>query len=349
MTEPPRRVRRDPRAERSARAQGQGPTEGAGATAAPVAGQVRIIDDPAFVVLVVVDGAAGRLSAHDRDALGAARVLAGAEGAVLALGWAEGPDYGAAGADRLVIAPAEDAESRAAAVLALIARERPRHVVLPDRMPGAGDIGRRVAARLGERAACGVVAFEGGMVVRRRRGGADDVRQPAPPIVLVAPEAAEPVTGVRHEARPLPAPEAVASPRVRDRGPVPIDAASLPLAEADFIVAAGNGVTDWGAFHDVARALGATEGGSRAVVDAGHLPRDRQVGASGTLVAPRLYLAFGIAGATQHLQGIAKCERVVAVNTDLHADMVKRADLAVIADAQAVMPALARLAERRRG
>ena len=85
---------------------------------------------------------------------------------------------------------------------------------------------------------------------------------------------------------------------------------------------------------------GAAEGGSRVVCDAGLLPRGRQVGASGSLVEPRCYLAFGIAGAPQHLQGIARCERVLAVNTDLHADMVKRADLAIIADAQEVMPAL---------
>ena len=121
----------------------------------------------------------------------------------------------------------------------------------------------------------------------------------------------------------------------------------MPLAEADFIVSAGNGVTDWDAFHQVAAALGAAEGGSRIVCDAGLLPRERQVGASGSLVEPRCYLAFGIAGATQHLQGITRCERVLAVNTDLHAEMVKRADLAIIADAQQVMPALARLARDR--
>ena len=77
--------------------------------------------------------------------------------------------------------------------------------------------------------------------------------------------------------------------------------------------------------------------------------RGRQVGASGSLVEPRCYLAFGIAGATQHLQGIARCERVLAINTDLHADMVKRADLAIIADAQEVMPALTRLAREKLG
>src|SRR5262249_6444568 len=111
-------------------------------------------------------------------------------------------------------------------------------------------------------------------------------------------------------------------------------------AEADFIVAAGNGVVDWPAFHDLAAALGAAEGGSRAVCDQGHLPRDRQVGTSGTLVKPRCYLALGIAGAPQHLAGIVSGERVVAVNTDLHAEMIRRADLAIVADAQPIMARL---------
>jgi electron transfer flavoprotein alpha subunit len=142
----------------------------------------------------------------------------------------------------------------------------------------------------------------------------------------------------------------VAPTRIEDRGIAPTDPNAVPLPEADFIVSAGNGVSDWASFHEVASALGAAEGGSRVVCDAGFLPRDRQVGASGSLVEARCYLAFGIAGAPQHLQGISRCERVLAVNTDLHAEMVKRADLAIIADAQAVMLALAKLAkERRRG
>ena len=78
------------------------------------------------------------------------------------------------------------------------------------------------------------------------------------------------------------------------------------------------------------------------------MPRAAQVGASGTVLEATCYLALGIAGAPQHLQGVAKCEHVVAVNTDLHAAMIERAGLAIVQDAQAVMPALlAALAEER--
>ena len=72
------------------------------------------------------------------------------------------------------------------------------------------------------------------------------------------------------------------------------------------------------------------------------------MGASGTVLAADCYLALGIAGAPQHLQGIAGCEHVVAVNTDLHAAMIERAGLAIVADAQPVMEALKRLLEAER-
>ncbi len=347
MTTEPRRPRRDPRAERAARAAGGVTAAASGPTQASAAVVTRVVDDPAYLILAVVDAPDGRLSPHDRDVLGAARKLADAGGgAVLALVWSRALDLGAAGADRAMIARAEGAEARADLVLAAIERHAPRHVLFPDRVPGGGDIGRRVAASLGERAATNVVEVAQTGIVRR--AGALEYRLAPPRIMLLAPEAADPVTAERRGALPVAPPDVAPTSRVRDEGPVAVDAGAVPLAEADLIVAAGTGVTDWPAFHRLAAALGATEGGSRAVIDAGHLPRDRQVGASGTLVEPRCYLALGIAGAPQHLQGIALCERVVAVNTDLHADMVKRADLAIIADAQAVMPELARFAEARR-
>ena len=130
---------------------------------------------------------------------------------------------------------------------------------------------------------------------------------------------------------------------------LPVDPDTIALEEADFLLSGGNGVTDWQAFADLAAALGATRAGSRVVCDQGHLPRERQVGASGTLVTAGCYFALGISGAPQHLQGITRVGHVVAVNTDLHAEMIKRADLAIVADAQAVMPALIRLIAERRG
>ncbi|MEX2525887.1 MAG: FAD-binding protein, partial [Gammaproteobacteria bacterium] len=206
------------------------------------------------------------------------------------------------------------------------------------------------AAALGEMPATRVQSVAADRIVSRGDGGATDYRREPPRFILMAPEAADPVEGSVHEARLVEPPECtLPAGAIEDCGLLPADPASVPLAEAEFIIAAGNGVKDWPAFHAAAAALGATEGASRPVCDAGALPRDRQVGASGTLVSARCYLALGISGAPQHLQGIADCEHVIAVNADTGAEILKRADLGVVADVQEVMPALARLAAERGG
>jgi electron transfer flavoprotein alpha subunit len=360
------RTRRDPHADRARRRTGE--AEAVQAVAAPSAPtapraaveRIKTVDSPACHILVVPDLDDGRLTSHDRDTLGAARILAdGLGGAAVAVVFAgpDGPrddlDLGAAGADRaMVFADAAFAgyapEARAAAVAAAAAHLDARHVLLPDTAVGGGDLGRRLAVLLGDRAAGDVQRVAKDRVVRRGGGGRSDFEMAPPRVLLIANEAADPVMDDRYEARSLDPAAFEADPRIEDGGLAATDPNAVPLAEADFIVSAGNGISDWEAFHETAAALGATEGGSRVVCDAGLLPRFRQVGASGTLVEPRCYLALGIAGAPQHLQGIQRCERVVAVNTDLYADMVKRADLSIILDAQQVMPALARIAREKR-
>ncbi len=347
--------RRDPRAERNARRDLTGTLTRRDTTvvAQAAAQPTKVIDDPDFTVLVLLDLPDGRLSPHDRDVLGAARQAADrGHGAVVAIGPRSLSELASAGVDRLV--PFDETEGRyqperlAAFVRSAIEVLQPRHVFAPDNVPGAGDVARRLAAGLGLDLASGIYAIEGDSVIGRADGGRQDIVQSMPSMVLLAPECAEPYQGDVHEARVIALSGMTYQEALEDRGLIDIDTSAVLLAEADFIVSAGHGVTDWAAFHDMAAALKATEGGSRVVCDAGLLPRDRQVGASGTLVEPRCYLAFGIAGAPQHLQGIERCERVVAVNTDLHADMVKRSDLAIIQDAQAVMPALVRRARGER-
>jgi electron transfer flavoprotein alpha subunit len=112
------------------------------------------------------------------------------------------------------------------------------------------------------------------------------------------------------------------------------------MAEAEFIFSGGNGVKDWALFHETAAVLGATEGASRVAVDDGFMARDRQVGASGTWVTARVYVAVGISGAIQHLQGIGACDKVVAINLDPGCDMIKRADLSVIGESAEILQAL---------
>ena len=346
---PSGRIRRDPRA-------GRAPVRPAVVVEQPApqpAASTIVVVDPACLILAVPDFADGRLSSHDRDLLGAARLLAdAAKGAVVVLMPSAGKeDIATAGADRAIsadISAGYAPEAMAALVLACIEVLQPRHILFCETATGGGDVGRRVAAALGEIPAPHVMRLSPSEAASRGNGGRSDYLQPPPRLLFVAAEAADPPAETRREARVLPTPFFSANASIEDRGIAATDPNAVPLTEADFIVSAGNGVTDWRGFHDVAAALGAAEGGSRVVCDAGLLPRERQVGASGSLVEPRCYLAFGIAGAPQHLQGILRCERVLAVNTDLHAEMVKRADLAIIADAQSVMPALARLVRDRR-
>ncbi|MQT75360.1 electron transfer flavoprotein subunit alpha/FixB family protein [Pseudomonas helleri] len=160
----------------------------------------------------------------------------------------------------------------------------------------------------------------------------------------------EPVSETRHEALVVELSTAVVPclPRIEDLGAVEVDPAAIPMAEAEFILSGGNGVKDWPLFHKTATALGATEGASRVAVDDGFMGRERQVGASGTWVTARVYVAVGISGAIQHLQGIGACDKVVAINLDPGCDMIKRADLSVIGDGTAVLQALIAAVEQWR-
>ena len=364
----PPRLCRDPRADRGPaapagknprldRTRPLRPVEETAAPERPQSGAARqtvIIDNPAYWVLAVPDLADGRLSAHDRAVLGAARRLADAGGgAVVALVFAEAATLGEAGADRVMHAgTGQDhdyaPEYRAAAVRAAADSLGACHVVFAESPDGGADLGRRLAAALGELPATRIQSLVPDRVLSRGDGDAVEFERPPPRVLLIAPDAAEPLTGVVHEARSLAAPTAPgAASRITDLGELPVDPAGVPLTEAEFIVSAGNGVSDWPVFHALAAALGASEGGTRVVCDAGALTRDRQIGASGSLVSARCYLALGISGAPQHLQGIADCEHVVAVNSDAGAEILKRADLGVVADVQALMPALLELLSER--
>ncbi|MPW20891.1 electron transfer flavoprotein subunit alpha/FixB family protein, partial [Paraburkholderia sp. CNPSo 3157] len=125
-----------------------------------------------------------------------------------------------------------------------------------------------------------------------------------------------------------------------DLGIEEIDAAQVALEEADFIVSAGNGVNDVAAFEKLASTFGAAIGASRVAVDNGMFTRDKQIGATGKTVEASVYIAFGISGAVQHLQGIKDCRHVIAVNLDGSAPIAKRANLTIIGDTQATIASL---------
>lgn len=129
---------------------------------------------------------------------------------------------------------------------------------------------------------------------------------------------------------------------------LPADAATVDLAEAPRIVAGGaglDGATRFDQLAELGAALGASVGATRVITDRGWVGHDRQIGTTGVMVAPQLYLAFGISGAVQHTSGLGAPVHVISINTDAHCPMMQLADLAVVGDANEVLDALvARLA-----
>src|SRR5512138_1706691 len=212
------------------------------------------------------------------------------------------------------------------------------------------DLLPRVAARLGAGMATEVLSFggEGAAVTFRRPMWAGNV--------LAEVEIATPVKVFTVRATEFPAAAKEGKGAV-SAAAVSIDAGALrtrfagfkevkserpELTEARVVVAAGRGPKgDFKPVEALADELGAAVGASRAAVDAGWVPNDWQVGQTGKVVAPELYVAAGISGAIQHLAGMKGSKVIVAVNKDPEAPIFQIADYGLVADLFKVLPELA--------
>lgn len=129
-------------------------------------------------------------------------------------------------------------------------------------------------------------------------------------------------------------------------------ATGVDISKADIIVAVGRGIgskENISMVEELAEALGGVIACSRPVVDMGWLPRERQVGASGKTVAPKVYIACGISGAIQHLSGMSGARCIIAINNDPEAPIFQVAHYGVVADLFDIVPALIQEAKKARG
>lgn len=265
------------------------------------------------------------------------------------------------GADRVVCLEHESLEPYTAdgwltALTDCCSRHRPTLFLAAHTAVGR-ELAPRLAARLGTACATDCVdirAGEGGRLEATRHAFADRVFQslslegPAPAVATLRPGVAglarpdpnrtAPVERMRPELHP-------ADLRVRVLDTIPADPRAIDIREAERIVAAGRGVggpEGIGLCQALADALGAALAGSRVAVDLGWLPWERQVGQSGRSVAPRLYIACGISGASQHLAGIRHARTLVAINQDRTAPIFGAAHLGVVGDVGRIIPPLIR-------
>lgn len=141
-------------------------------------------------------------------------------------------------------------------------------------------------------------------------------------------------------------------PRVKFTRYVEPDATDVDITQKPVLVSVGRGIgseDNLELAEQVAGTLGGAVAGSRPVIDQGWLPLSRQVGKSGAIVKPKLYLAAGISGAPEHLEGIKNSDLIIAVNTDPDAPIFNVAHYGVVADASEVLEALAESLESRKG
>jgi electron transfer flavoprotein alpha subunit len=236
-----------------------------------------------------------------------------------------------------------------AAALAPLLTDAP-FVLLPA-SPDGRDLAPRLAGRLGWPVIANAIAVAADRVTVVTHGGlVQQVLDPGGPFVATLQPGVRGVT-------PNPTADVVFTDLLALEWPestdvevlevLPPDPATMDLAEAPRIVGGGAGLMGDDAAARFARlaavgeAMGASMGATRVVTDAGWVGHERQIGTTGVAVDPDLYLAFGVSGAVQHTAGLGHPDHIVSINVDRHCPMMAMADLAVVADAPAVLAALA--------
>src|SRR5687768_10949218 len=315
-----------------------------------------------MTVLVFTESKDGKLKKASREALTIARRLAesaGGDVVAFASDAAVAEEAGKFGAKKLYVASVGDylTESYAAA-LAQAVKDAQASVLLFAGTSNGRDLAPRVAARLNAGVASDVDRLEwtdGKLRARRpvysgKAFATVDVTS-NPAIATARPNAfpAEEAGGGAAEVVNV---TSDASDRVKVVETRTPEAGELSIAEADIIVSGGRGLKEANNFsyiRDLAHAIGGAVGASRATVDAGWIDHQHQVGQTGRVVSPGLYIAAGISGAIQHLAGMSSSKHIVAINKDSEAPIFRIADLGVVGDLFQILPALTEEVKKAKG
>jgi electron transfer flavoprotein alpha subunit len=241
-------------------------------------------------------------------------------------------------------------------VLATITGGEPTPIVLPN-SPDGRDLAPRLAATLDVPLLAGAMTVSPSMVRLARRGGLE-LHEQHPSGAFVA--TLQP--GVRG-ADPFVVPTEITRHAVgaEATGPsadaavvevLPPDVRTMDLSEATRIVGGGAGLDTEQRFAQLdsfASHIGGVMGATRVVTDRGWVHHDRQIGTTGVVVDPTLYLSFGVSGAVQHTSGLGAPDHIISVNTDPHCPMMAMSDLAIVSDANATLDELLALLEPAQG
>jgi electron transfer flavoprotein alpha subunit len=315
-------------------------------------------------VLVLVDSADGTVKKSTLELLTAARAL-GEPGAVVigTPGTASAlrdqlAEYGAA---KVYAVESDDiagySVAPSAEALAAVVEQAAPAAVLVSSSPEGKEVAARLAFKINSGVLTDAVAIDADGATQSIFGGGVTVRskvRAGVPVITVRPNsyAPEAAAGAAEEvAVPVTLSDAAKAARITGRV-VEAKGSRPQLSDASVVVSGGRGIgkaDNFSIIEDLADTLGAAVGASRAVVDAGWVGHQLQVGQTGVTVSPQLYIAVGISGAIQHRAGMQTSKTIVAINKDPEAPIFELADFGVVGDLFSVAPQLAEEIRKRTG
>jgi electron transfer flavoprotein alpha subunit len=315
-------------------------------------------------VLVLVDSADGTVKKSTFELLTAARslgepsaVVIGAPGTAAALKdqlaeYGAGKIY-AVESDEIAgysVAPAAEA------LAAVVEQASPAAVLVSSSAEGK-EVAARLALKINSGVLTDAVAVDADGATQSIFGGGITVQAKVTtgtPVITVRPNSVNPEasSGTAEEvAVSVTLSDSAKAAKITDR--VVEEKGSRPqLSDASVVVSGGRGIgkaDNFSIIEDLADTLGAAVGASRAVVDAGWVGHQLQVGQTGVTVSPQLYIAVGISGAIQHRAGMQTSKTIVAINKDPEAPIFELADFGVVGDLFTVAPQLAEEIKKRKG